>query len=424
MRLHLRMAITVVATAASLVVPGHAQAATTNRIDHVVVLMLENRSTDDYFAHLHDVLPSFEAEPRGASNPDPVHRGRKVTAFHQTSYCESADLDHSWEGAHREYDNGKMDGFALRNQDPSDPSGRRAMGYYTRADLPYYYGLYSTFATSDRYFSSVLGPTYPNRFFSYAATSWGMTSNITPTSPTDFPGRSILNVLDEKNISWRVYYTEVPFVLELAYARDHAAGHLFPMSQYYADAAAGTLPQVSFLDPGYFGTRNTESDEHPPANVQTGQLLTSKLVGALLGSPAWSSSAMFITYDEDGGYYDHVAPPAAPVPDGQRPQGESGRFDRYGFRVPMVAISPYARPHYVSHVVQDHTSILKFIETRFHLPSLTKRDAHADAMLGLFDFSHPAFAKPPTLPSADVESSHAVACQVSDVSSSAPSTSP
>ncbi len=394
-----------------------------DKIQHVVVLMNENRSTDSYFAQLHRQLPAFDSESPNVSNPDPTHRGKVIKPFHQTSYCASADLDHSWPGAHAEFDNGKMDGFTKRNVDPTDPSGSRAMGYYTKADLPFYYSLFSTYATSDRYFSSLLGPTYPNRFFLFSGTSFGMTSNDTP-SGAGFPGKSVFNLLDAKKISWKVYFTEIPFTALYSYVEQNAPGHLFPISQYYADAAAGQLPQVAYIYPGYFGTRNTESDEHPPANVQTGQMATSKLVNALTTSPNWGSSAMFITYDEDGGFYDHVAPPAAPIPDNSKAEGGTWKFDRYGFRVPVAVVSPYSRPHYVSHVVDDHTSILKFIETRFGLPTLTNRDKRADAMLGMFDFKHAAFATPATLASASIDPGQAVACQEGDISSSAPSLEP
>ena len=400
-----------------------AQAASSAKLDHiqhVVVLMNENRSTDSYFALMHAINPAFEAQPATASNPDPTDPSKVIRPFHQTSYCASADLDHSWQGAHAEYDNGKMDGFTARNVDPSDPTGSRTMGYYTKDDLPFYYSLYNTFATSDRYFSSLLGPTYPNRFYLYSATSFGLTSN---NSPSGDP-KSVFNLLDAKKISWKVYFTEVPFTALYPYVQKNAAGHLFPISQYYADAAAGQLPQVSYIDPGYFGTRNTESDEHPPANIQTGQLATSKIVGAFTSSSDWSSSAMFITYDESGGFYDHVPPPSAPIPDATPAQGGTWKFDRYGFRVPVVVVSPYARNHYVSHVVQDHTSILKFIETRYGLPNLTNRDKNADAMLGMFNFNHPAFMTPPTLASASIDPAQAAACQAADVSSNAPSLQP
>jgi phospholipase C len=405
---------------ALVVLIGSAPAASTAAgasmpIDHVIVLMQENRSFDTYFGQLHfEGQSAAEPEPKGASNPDPTNPGGPpIKAFHKTNYCEVADLDHSWNGAHREYDNGAMGGFTAANATTADPTGSRAMGYYDQKDLPFYYALYNTFATSDRYFSSVLSQTFPNRFYLLAGTSFGHIRNDLPP-PDGFTQPTIFNLLDAAGISWRIYYSQIPFAFEFSYVRDHAAGHVFPISQYYVDAAAGNLPQVSFVDPVFASQADTETDEHPPSNVQVGERFVSDVTNALFTSPNWSSSAMFLTYDENGGYYDHVAPPPAPVPDNippmLQPGDVPGAFDRYGFRVPVVVISPYSRPHFVSHVVDDHTSILKFIETRFGLPSLTNRDAHADAMLGFFDFSHPSFATPPTLPAAPIDPAQFAAC--------------
>jgi len=193
----------------------------------------------------------------------------------------------------------------------------------------------------------------------------------------------------------------------------HDPNNVKPISQYYTDAAAGTLPQVSFVESEPFGKVNVESDEHPPANVQVGQKLVHDVMSALVNSPNWSSSAMFLTYDEHGGYYDHVAPPAAPKPDNIAPMlqpGDTpGAFDRYGIRVPAMVISPYAKSHVVSHTVYDHTSILHFIETRFGLPTLTNRDAAADPMLGMFDFTKVSHAHP-ILPDATVDPNGVSAC--------------
>ncbi len=378
--------------------------------------MQENRSFDSYLGHLHDSgQPQAEAEPSTASNPNPVNpAGPPVGAFHQSRYCEVADLEHSWTGTHQEWNGGAMDGFTAANVTPTDPTGARTMGYYTQADLPYYYGLYSTFAMADRYFSSVLGPTFPNRLFLLAGTSFGHIRNDLP--PLDgFTQRSVFNLLDEANVTWRVYYSDLlPFANEFFYVRAHADGHIFPISQYYADAASAQLPQVAFVDGTLAGGPAVANDEHPPANVQVGQAFTAGVVDALFHSPQWSSSALFLAYDEDGGFYDHVPPPPAPVPDAIAPLLKTGNvpaaFDRYGFRVPAVVVSPYAKAHFVSHVVYDHTSILRFIETRFGLPALTQRDALADPMLGMFDFTKIAFANPPSLPAAPVDPAGQLLC--------------
>src|SRR5438270_7851939 len=161
-------------------------------IDHVVVLMQENRSFDSYFGRLHfEGQPGAEAEPPGASNPDPTNpSGPPIKNFHKTNYCEVADLNHSWTGTHLEWDNGKMDGFTAQNATSADPTGGRTMGWYDQHDLPYYYALYNTFATSDRYFSSTLGPTFPNRFYLLAGTSFGHLRNDIP-GPDGFTQKTI-----------------------------------------------------------------------------------------------------------------------------------------------------------------------------------------------------------------------------------------
>jgi phospholipase C len=417
--------VAVVLAASALVVGGGAPAGASRAapaspavIDHVVVLMQENRSTDHYFGRLHFAgQPRFDPEPPGSSNPDPTNpTGPPVKSFHKTNYCEVTDLDHSWNGTHSEWDAGKMDGFTTANANALvDPTGARTMGYYDAGDLPFYYALYSTFATGDRYFSSVLGPTFPNRFYLLAGTSFGHIRNDFP--PTGgFAQRTIFNLLDEASppVTWKIYYAQFPFGALFSYVAQHAPGKVVPISQYYADAAAGQLPQVSFVDPIFLGSPNVENDEHPPANVQVGERFVSDVINALFNSPNWSSSAFFLTYDEHGGFFDRAAPPPAAVPDHippmLQPGDVPGAFDRYGIRVPATVVSPYARSHFVSSVVHDHTSILRFIETRFGLPALTDRDARADPMLEFFDFSRATFARPPSLPSAPIDPAQAAQC--------------
>ncbi len=388
-------------------------------VDHIVVLMQENRSADTYLGQLNALQPAYPAEPT-TGNPDPLNpTGPRIVPFHKTTYCETSDLNHSWNGTHQEWDNGAMDGFTAANDinsanaDPADPSGARTMGYYNQSDLPFYYGLYNTFATNDHYFQPVLSQTFPNRLYMYAGTSFGVIRNDSFVSPQ----KSVFELLDQHFASWKIYSDQYPLSfgsLLFQYVADRASQHVFPMSQYYSDAAAGTLPNVSFVDPKFLDTPRVESDEHPPSNVQVGQKFVSDVINGLMASPNWGTSALFLTYDEHGGFYDHVAPPPAPVPDNippnLQPGDTPGAFDRYGFRVPVAVVSPFAKPHYVSHVVDDHTSILRFIELRFGLPSLTNRDANADPMLDMFDFSTPHFASPPKLPTAVIDPAQLAAC--------------
>jgi phospholipase C len=392
-------------------------AADQTAIQHVLVLMQENRSFDSYLGRLH-FQGQRKATPLRLSrhNPNPAKKGAKpIRVFHKKHYCEVADLDHSWTGSHVEYDHGKMDGFTKANVNAKDPTGRRAMGFYTKKDLPFYYWLYKTFAIGDRYFQSVLSQTFPNRFYLLAGTSFGRIRNDFPTAPDQFSQKTVFNELDDAGVSWRIYYNQVPFAFLFAYVRNNAAGHVFPISQYYVDAQAGTLPQVSFIDPIFVGQASVENDEHPPSNVQVGESFVHDVVQALTQSPNWPTSAMFITYDEHGGFSDHVPPPRAPRPDNIKPMLQKGdtkaAFDRYGFRVPAVVVSPFSKRHFVSHVVHDHTSILRSIEDRFGLPTLTRRDAAAKPMWEFFDFSHPSFLKPPALPAAPVNQQEQQYCK-------------
>jgi phospholipase C len=395
-------------------------------IEHIVVLMQENRSFDHYFGRLHyQGKPRSEGEPKHASNPDPTNPGGDpIPAFHQPHYCEVADLDHSWSGTHREWNNGAMDGFTAENVDPDDPTGSRTMGFYDRTDLPFYYALYRKFATGDRFFCSALTQTFPNRFYLLAGTSFGHIRNDFPSSPTEYSQRTIFNLLDEAvpPVSWKIYNAQFAFGLLFAHVRAAAATNVAPISQYFTDAEAGTLPQVAFVDPIFVGAKNVENDEHPPANIQVGQKFIADVIRALLNSPLWRSSALFLTYDEHGGYFDHVPPPPACKPDNIPPMlqagDEPGEFDRLGIRVPVVVVSPYARRRFVSHTVYDHTSILRFIETRFDLPALTARDANADPMLEFFDFKKMRFKKPPNLPEATLDEPQFTECATSTASSS------
>jgi phospholipase C len=386
-------------------------------IDHIIVLMQENRSFDHYFGPLHDQgQPRVRPPRRNSSNPDPTNpTGPAIGRFHKPNYCETADLDHSWNGTHKEYDGGLMDGFTAQNVDSTDPTGMRTMGFYDRTDLPFYYALFSAFAISDRYFCSVLSQTFPNRFFLLAGTSFGHIANDFPTGDpmNDFAQPTIFNLLDQAGVSWKIYFSQIAFADEFSYVRNHVPSMTFPVQEFMTDAQNGTLPSVSFIDPIFIAQATVENDEHPPSNVQVGQNFVAGILNALFASPQWGSSALFLTWDEHGGFWDHVPPPRACVPDDIPPMlgsgDEPGAFDRYGIRVPVVVVSPYARQHYVSHKVYDHTSILRFIETRFDLPALTRRDANANSMLKLFNFKAATIASP-ALPPAVIDQNQQAQC--------------
>ena len=386
--------------------PRDAPRGTDIPVNHIVVLMQENRSFDSYFGQLPAAgHADVDGLPAHASNPDA--KGIPQPAFHQTKYC-TEDTNHAWTGSHLEYHDGLNDGFVTQN----DPDGTRAMGFYDESDLPFYYALAKTFAIGDRYFCSLLGPTFPNRFYLMTGTSFGHIRN--DMHQGGFVQRSIFDVLDDNQVTWMVYYSDFPFASLLKVQKPKYAR----TSRFLADAAAGTLPQVAFVDPSV-GLTSVETDEHPPANIQEGEQFAAQIIQAVMQSPNWPTTALFFTYDEHGGFYDHVAPPEACKPDTIAPMLDltdpdslyPAQFNRYGFRVPVVVVSPFAKPGFVSHAVYDHTSILRFIETRFHLPALTDRDANASPMLDMFDFSHAALLNPPELPAPNVDPARLDQCK-------------
>lgn len=376
-------------------------------IDHILVLMMENRSFDEYFSHLPEAgQPDVEVPSPTWSNPRAD--GPAVMPFPDTTYCVS-DLDHEWTGTHQEWNDGMMNGFVTTND--ALGTGERAMAYMTQAQLPFYYGLATTFAIADHFYSSLLGPTFPNRMFALAATSFGLTYNI-PLAEQDtaaHPVNQIFARLDAAGIDWKDYApglrSAAVFVYYTVFRRQTAA-HMANIDQLMADLSSGSLPPFAFIEPSYSGTGATRYDEHPPGAPQTGEAWVERIARAVMASPAWARTALFIVYDEHGGFADHVAPPPAcppddhepvgPNPDGGVPVPVAGHFDRYGVRVPFIVVSPWARAHHVSHSTFDHSSILRFVEARFGLPAMTRRDANATPVMDLFDFSRPAFMTPPT----------------------------
>lgn len=358
-------------------------------IKNVIVLMKENRSFDHMLGALHDQgQPDTDAIPADFKNPD--NAGVDVVPAHATTTCFTHDLGHQWPEMHLAVDQGKMDGFARIGEVATGGDAQQALSYYDKTDLPFYYWLASTYALDDRHFPSVLSGTYPNRNFLLLGTADGVASTgegyPDPATPT------ILDALDKAGVSWGVYSDGSLFSGALGWSLPHAGAH--PFADFLPALQDGSLPQVAFVD----GIDGLE-DEHPTGDVQHGEAWTRNIYEHAVASPLWPGLAMFWTYDEGGGFFDHVPPPDNACV--ARPGGTDYKFYELGVRVPFVAISPWARPHAVSHVVQDHTAITRFIETVFDLPALTARDANMTAALELFDFSGPPpFAHPPAAPAA------------------------
>ena len=395
------------------------------QIEHVVVLMLENHSYDNILGMLGRGLgqqPLGDGFTLGrdglptATNPYPD--GRQQRAFRMPTTCQlHSTPSQEWAASHNQFDNGANDGFVRTTIDPftSQIVGAVAMGYWTADDLPLTYALANTFPIGDRWFCSCLGQTDPQRRYLIAATSSGMTDDI-GTGPGNAPANSTLGVpaangtifqrFSDAGITWADYNASYPLgaTMELYPANDSAYGktNAPPIAQFFSDAEAGTLPQFSLLDPDY-GTQSQEN----PQNMAGGEGFLGQVINALRASPLWRKTLFIFAYDEHGGYYDHVPPPAALAPDSIAPVVNPGEstydgFARYGFRVPAIVIGPYAKRDYVSHVVYDHTSILAFLERKWNLAAMTYRDANANDLTDFLDLqamkaSQPTFPELPKL---------------------------
>jgi phospholipase C len=311
-----------------------------------------------------------------------------------------------------------MDGFARLSPN--------SMSYYTKDDLPFYYSLANSYTLANRWFASAPAQTYPNRRFLYAGTAYG---NIS-TDPQSYfdappPHGTIQDSMSAHGVSWKDYITDAPDVGIIGSNVENHPQNIAQMTQFYADAKLGMLPAVSYVDSGLgvagealgpldpatsqapapvkdkvFQAKATGSNEEGD-DVKIGQAFVSRVVRAVTSSPEWKSTLLIWLYDEHGGFYDHVPSPRAPAPDAIKPVlnpgDEPGGYDQYGIRVPAVVVSAYSKPHAVTNVLHDHTSILREIERTWNLPALTYRDANANDLRDFLDLRHPALQTPPAL---------------------------
>lgn len=361
-------------------------------IDTFVVVMMENRSFDHYLGW----LPGADGRQAGLRFTDKhglAHATHRLSG--DTQGCGFLDPDHSWMGGRTQLDGGKMDGF-LRAQ-----SDVFSIGYYTAADLPFTPHMARAFTTFDRFFCSILASTYPNREYMHAAQSYGMMDNSLPTSSAGFPDTTIFAALARAGVSNRYFYTDIPVSALWGTAGLNRSSQV---QQFYEQAAAGTLPALSFVDPSFNGEdQGTSGDEHPHGDVRVGQAFLAEIVHAFMGSPQWRRGALFVIYDEWGGFFDHVVPPR--VPDLRASANLDRDFGQMGFRIPACVVSPYARRGHVDHSIYGFESILKLIRYRYGIAPLTPRDLYANNIAAALDFDHPRL-DPPALPTApDVISS-------------------
>jgi phospholipase C len=441
-------------------------------VNHIVFMAQENRSFDHYFGAMRqywidfgypdqalDGLPQFPQNSSGGAVPtnpgcDPAFsfpgsdctvdsQSPAVQSYHLITQCVE-NPSPSWNESHTDFNlsnpasaTSTLDGFvftaahdARTIQPPfNDVVGQRVMGYYDGSDLNYYYFMASNFATSDRWFSPTMTRTPPNRMYLLSGTSQGHAYELRANS-TLLTAPIIFQELQQAGITWKIYVhpgangcSTAQCLYQLSYVQNFTYGqtilsqfpqNIVPDTQFITDAQNGTLPQVSLIEaPSEVGLDEhpADFDANPPCcSVQAGANYVSGLVAAMMNGPSWKDSIFVLTFDEFGGFYDHVPPQPAVSPDGIPPSdllpgdvctsvtGPTCDFVYTGYRVPLVVISPFTKKHYVSHTTADSTAILKLIETRFDVPSLTKRDAAQMDMTEFFDFVNPPWVTPPSPP--------------------------
>jgi phospholipase C len=360
-------------------------------IDTFVVLMMENRSFDHYLGW----MPEADGLQEGleyAGSDGRSHPTHRLTPEWQG--CDFKDPDHSWTGGRVQLNGGTCDGWLHEGSDNDD----FALGYYAEGDLGFIQDAAKQSTTFDRFHCSIMASTFPNREYMHSGQSYGQVDNYIPIQERGFPfDTTIWAALDRAGVSNRYFYSDVP-VLAL-WGQDGVA-HSSLVQDYYQRAASGTLPNVSFVDPNFGQVvgegGGTSGDEHPHGDVRTGQAFMADVCHAFMESPQWERGALFIVYDEWGGFYDHVRPKR--VPDIRNNADINQDYGLMGFRIPVVALSPYLRRGHVDHTLHGFESILKMIEYRFSLKPLTRRDAYANNIARSFDWVRKPRLTPPELP--------------------------
>ncbi|MDB5975849.1 MAG: hypothetical protein JWR07_2609 [Nevskia sp.] len=356
-------------------------------IDHIVVVMMENRSFDHYFGW----LPGAEGRQAGLSFTDSAGNAHQTHALAPNfQNCDSADPDHSYEAGHADVNNGKMDGFLL----PQPVGDLFPIGYYVADDLPFYKGVAANWTVCDHYFSGILSCTFPNRFYMHA----GQTDRVTNTAAiSSLP--TIWDSLKAAGVTGRYYYSDVPFTALWGLKHLDISQ---PLAAFKLAAANGNLPSVSYIDPKSIGEgAGTSNDDHPLADVRSGQAFLSDIYAALRSSPQWDKTLLIINYDEWGGFFDHVEPPFGPVSDAEFAATKND--GRLGIRVPCCIIGPRARRGHVETLQFDPNSILNMIAWRFGFKSLGVRSGSTNLAHALdFGSSTPDTSAPDiTMPAGD-----------------------
>ncbi|MGH9398640.1 MAG: phospholipase C [Terriglobia bacterium] len=363
-----------------------------NKINHVIWIMQENRTFDTYFG----TYPGTDGIPPGVCLPTMPGSKTCVRSFHMPAGLPVVDMPHVWGTAHAAEDLGKMDAFVYVE------GSNLTMGYYDQRDIPNYWAYARHYTLCDRFFSSFNGPSSNNHLYSVSAQDGGLLqfdctlkqAKRELDDPDGFSFLAIVDLLEKNHVSWKYYvetrpkppgvttrgcniaypnpkkfsaWNPLPGFVSV-YKSPERMAKIVALKEYFQDLKQHTLPAVCYISPDF------QDSEHPPAPAARGMWYVTNIVNALMESPYWKDSVIFLNWDDYGGFYDHVPPP---------------RVDAFGFgpRVPSLVISPYAKPGYISHYTYEFSSILKFVEERWALSHMTARDHWADDMRDCFNFN-------------------------------------
>jgi phospholipase C len=333
-----------------------------SRIEHVIFLLQENHSFDNYFG----TFPGVDGIPPGITVEE-------TQPFHQSS-PRTGNLPHGRTTVMAAEDGGAMDRFV------SAERSRETMGYYDGTDIPNYWAYARHFALADRFFCSSTGPSLPNHLFALAAQAGRVVSNSIRAPAGGYSFASLAQKLEAAGVSWNVYDGRAhpasfssldPFSGFASFMTDEALrSRLVPNARLFRDLVSGGLPAAAWVFP------NPEESEHPMTDIRVGMWYVTAVVNALMKSPYWGTTVLVVSWDEYGGYYDHVPPPVV---------DEQG----YGLRVPALIISSRAREGYVDHTEYDFSSVLRFMEKQLGVDPLSTRDANARDIGGSLDMARP-----------------------------------
>jgi phospholipase C len=364
-------------------------------IDTFVFLLMENRSYDHYLG-ARSLVEGLGGDglTAGMFNPDSGGNPIAIWPATEPSMC-AVDPPHGWNASRTQLNGGANDGFIIAHQERA-PGAIDPMQYMLREHVPVANALADAYTSCDRWFCSVLGPTLPNRMYWHAGTSNGATNNDDVLGGAYEGVDTLYHRLDTAGVDWAYYYGDVPVLAVLEGNQTEGKLRRF-LYDFIDDAAAGKLPPVVYIDPA-FGS----NDDHPPHHPLLGQQLISAVYTALATSPHWERCMLVVSYDENGGFFDHVAPPT--TADDKAAEG----FDQLGFRVPSLVAGPYAKQGYVSSVQYDHTSCLKHLENVYGLAPLTARSTAATDLSDCIDLERLADGEPAApiqLPAVEIDES-------------------